>query len=171
VSEDDTDDPGTGEGDAGDDEYTPPTRDEWDRVKRAMKKAQEDTRRWRKKAQELEQGKEGASEEAGKQVADKYRPLLIQTKAQAALLEAGVETGKAARALKLLDLSDLDVDDDGEVDGLTDQVDDLKNEWPELFEAKQEKRQRAPRVNGAGRTPSAPQAKSSAARLSALFER
>jgi hypothetical protein len=164
-------DAGTGDDDAEGDEYTPPTHDEWKRTQSALKKANDQARKWRQKARELEKGKEGAGEEAGREAADKYRPILVKKAAQAALLSAGVESAKVARALKLIDLAELDVDDEGEVDGLDAEVDSLKDEWPELFEAKQEKRQRVPRVNGSNRTSSAPQARSSAAKLSDLLAR
>jgi hypothetical protein len=35
--------------------------------------------------------------------------------------------------MKLLDLDEVEVDEDGEVTGLTDQLDDIKREWPEFF--------------------------------------
>jgi len=48
--------------------------------------------------------------------------------------------------MKLIDLDGIDVDDDGEITGLTEQIEELKTDWPEFF-----KRQRAvPSKSGGG---------------------
>lgn len=64
-----------------------------------------------------------------------------------ALAEAGWNGQRLGSLMKLIDLDDVDVDEDGEVTGLTEQIDDIKREWPEFF-----KRTRNPAVpsNGAG---------------------
>lgn len=72
-----------------------------------------------------------------------------RSEGKSALLAAGVPADKVKRAVGLLDLSDLDVDDDGEVDGLEDAVDALKDEWPELF-AKPGARRKRESVAGDG---------------------
>lgn len=56
-----------------------------------------------------------------------------KAEARGALRAAGVASARVGKAVGLLDLSDLDVDDDGEVDGLDDALDELRKEWPELF--------------------------------------
>jgi len=53
--------------------------------------------------------------------------------ARAALLEAGVPKAKLDRAARMLDLDDVDIDDDGELDGLDDAVASLKKDVPEFF--------------------------------------
>jgi len=65
-----------------------------------------------------------------------------KAEARGALRGAGVDGDRVAKAVGLLDLSELDVDDDGNVDGLDDAIDELKREWPELFPGKGEKRRR-----------------------------
>lgn len=62
-----------------------------------------------------------------------------------ALSEAGWNGTRLDSLMKLLDLDDVDIDD-GEITGLSEQIDDLKRDWPEFF-----KRQRsANSSNGAG---------------------
>lgn len=75
-----------------------------------------------KAAREAREAAEAAAEK-------RYKPIAIR----AALLEAGVKSAKVKGALKLLEMADIEVDGDGEVTGLDDQLDGLKEEWPELF--------------------------------------
>jgi hypothetical protein len=66
---------------------------------------------------------------------DRFRRQAIRTEGAAAIMEAGFSGDrKAARDLtRLIDWDDLDVDEDGEVDGLDDAVDALKERYPGLF--------------------------------------
>lgn len=104
-----------------------------------------------------------------KDAEDKYRPKIINLAGRNALLAAGVPASKVRRALKLIEMDDVEIDDDGEVIGIEDAVDELKEDWPELFAAKSEEKEENPRgnrssapkvkssdVNGAGRKGSAP---------------
>jgi hypothetical protein len=50
-----------------------------------------------------------------------------------ALNEAGWNGRNLERMIKLLDLDDIHVDSDGEIDGLQDQIDSLKEDFPEFF--------------------------------------
>jgi hypothetical protein len=57
---------------------------------------------------------------------------------RAALTSNGLAVGEDAskamkRAMRLIDLDDLTLNDDGSVDGLDDAIDDLKEEMPSLF--------------------------------------
>lgn len=56
-----------------------------------------------------------------------------KAEARGALRAAGVPAARVAKAVGLLSLEDVDVDDDGAVDGLDEAIDELKKEWPELF--------------------------------------
>jgi hypothetical protein len=68
-------------------------------------------------------------------------PVVIRHAATSALRDAGFEfpadkdarAAKLKRALKLMDVEDVEIDDDGEVLGLEDAIDELKEEFPELF--------------------------------------
>lgn len=65
---------------------------------------------------------------------------LINTAARSALLSAGYQVGKDGTIpdtfLRLIDRDAVEVDDDGEIDGLDEQVADLKRDYPERFKRK-----------------------------------
>lgn len=87
----------------------------------------------------------------------RYKQSAVTAAARAELREAGF-TGtreQAAKLSRLLNLDDLDVDDDGEVDGLEDAVADLKDEFPALFGTApvQETKPKTPKVDAANRAP------------------
>lgn len=63
-----------------------------------------------------------------------------KAEAKSSLLSAGVNPERVARAVGLLDLDELDLDDDG-LDGIDDAIEDLRKEWPELFAKKRQRRQ------------------------------
>ncbi|WP_445520443.1 phage scaffolding protein [Streptomyces sp. NEAU-174] len=134
----------------GDDDYVPPSRDEWTRTQAALKKANEDAKRNRLRARELEEKTradetehEKALREAREQGEAKFRSPLVRAAARAALSEAGafaVAEGDAAkirdrfeRLYKLIDTDGVSVDDDGEVSGLEAEIDTLKSQYPEFF--------------------------------------
>lgn len=62
------------------------------------------------------------------------------SEAKASLIAAGVPKDRAARAAKMLDLEDLDLDDDGELDGIEDAIDALKADMPEFFSGSRRRR-------------------------------
>lgn len=144
----------------GDDDYKPPSKDEWARTQAALKKANDDAKRHRLRNKELEDKARGDETEHEKQLREareegerRYRAPLVQTAARAALVEAGAlaflqdekdpdstsarEKGESRlkRLLKLVDTEGLDVDDDGSVSGLEAAVDELRRDYPELFAA------------------------------------
>jgi len=65
---------------------------------------------------------------------------IVKAEARGALASAGVAKERVARAVGLLDLKSIDVDDEGEIDGLDDAIDALKKDWPELFPAERKRR-------------------------------
>jgi hypothetical protein len=77
-------------------------------------------------------------------------PVVIKHAATSALRDAGFDfpddkdarAAKLRRALKLMDVEDVEIDDDGEVLGLEDAIDELKAEFPELFAKASGTRQR-----------------------------
>jgi hypothetical protein len=86
----------------------------------------------------------------------KWKPLVVKAHARTAFAEAGLAVpagaeGEAAivRALRLLDLDDLDVADDGHVEGLKEQIEDIRREMPQLFT---NARQRPGRVDAADKS-------------------
>ncbi len=66
--------------------------------------------------------------------ADKFKDIAVRKEATLALNEAGAKVS-TKRLLKLLDLADVEIDDDGNVDGLADAIAELKEESPEFFKS------------------------------------
>lgn len=115
-------------------------------------------------ADESEAALEAAREEATAAAEQKFKPVVVHAAAKAALLAAGLNVTSDAtmkRLLRTLDLADIDIDPDGEVSGLDEQVDQIKDAFPDLFkkdEPTPTPRPRAPRLDAAGKnnTPTAP---------------
>lgn len=137
-----------GEGDDGDTKPKPKKtgdtvpRSELAKVIAARDKAKKEARDRTRELDELKRSSETsedtarreAAEEARKTADARYKPISVR----AALLEAGVLPARVKGALKLIDLDDVEIDDDGEVTGLDSQIDDLKKDWSELFAVEQE---------------------------------
>jgi hypothetical protein len=51
----------------------------------------------------------------------------------------------------MIDLDEVDVDDDGDVVGLDDQVDSIKEDYPELFRPAEQQRKRATKLDASNR--------------------
>lgn len=79
--------------------------------------------------------------EATTEAEAKAKRVRISDKAELALARADVTPGKLAKAVRLLDLDDLDLNADGTLDGFDEQLDELKKEWPELFTKTRRKRE------------------------------
>lgn len=67
--------------------------------------------------------------------AQAFKGLYLNTSAKAQLAEAGATAG-LDRLAKLIDFDSVEVDADGSVSGLDDQIASLKEDFPELFAAK-----------------------------------
>lgn len=147
-------------------EFKPPSKAEWERTKDALKKANDDAKRNRFRAKELEEAartneseQEKSIREAREQGEGKYRTPLVKAAARAALAEAGVN-GSTERVLPLLKTADLTVDDEGDVVGLEMEIDRVKEAYPEFFQSAKPKPK--PKPTGAGREPAPERPKSSA---------
>ena len=160
-----------------DEEYVPPSREEWERVRRTLAKrkqekldVQRQLNELRDKHREQETDSEKAVREAAEKAEARYKPIVVKKAARAALIQAGATAAvegdkekteaRLARLLKLIDVSDLSVEDDGEVLGLDEQVEGLRAEWPELFESREKKAKARP--TGAPRPAAAEKPKSTA---------
>lgn len=166
-------------------EWKPPSKDEWERTTRALKKANDDGKRHRlalkereEKDRESETEHEKALRVAREEGEKRYRAPLVRTAVRGALIEAGAlaflaeednpnsreakEKGESrlTRLMKLVDSDALDVDDDGTVSGLESAVDDLRRDYPELFAAPAPRRPK-PRPNAAPRQPAPDKPKTS----------
>lgn len=123
------------------DEYVPPSQEDHAKMVKALaarKKEAADAKR------EL-----AALKAAGKAEADKAPPVDPDLKvkrqgALAALTGAGLTKDQAKKAVRLMDLDSVEVDEDGDVD-LDEALADLKTAFPGLFPAGK----RAPRVDQA----------------------
>ncbi|MFD9223809.1 hypothetical protein ACFWDI_28350 [Streptomyces sp. NPDC060064] len=150
-----------------DDEYAPPSKDEWARTQAALKKANEDGKRHRLRNKELEEktranetDHEKALREAEERGESRYRAPLVKAAARVALAEAGVG-GSTDRVLRLVDMDSLSVDDDGDIVGLEAEVDRIKSEYPEFFQAAVKPKPKA-RPTAADRKPAEEKPKTSA---------
>lgn len=101
---------------------------ELDQIREALKMANGESAANRHKVKELEQQVQALSETA-ERVTAKYR----QTQINAQLERNGITNTKIT---KLLDLGQIELDDDGNVTGLDEQIESVKSEFPELFETK-----------------------------------
>jgi hypothetical protein len=135
-----------------DEEYVPPSREEWERVRRTLAKrkqekleVQRQLNELRDKHREQETEAEKAVREAEERAEARYKPIAVRKAVRAALVEAGATAAtdgdkakteaRISRLMKLIDVGDLSIDDDGEVLGVDEQIDGLRADYPELFEA------------------------------------
>ncbi len=133
--------------------WTPPTEAEWKATQAKLKKANGEAAAHRKQADELrrkgetetEAAARTAREEAEKAATTTWKPRLVRMAARTALVEAGL-IGKPDRLLRLIDAEQVEIDEDGEVSGIDEQIADLKKEYPDLFG-----KRGAARIDGADR--------------------
>jgi hypothetical protein len=108
-----------------------------DAGKKAIQREREKVKALRKENRDLKAKAAGAPDEADTKAEAKWKPVFVRREATHALREAGL-IGKPDRLLRLLDIDALDVDIDEEsgdvdIDGLDDQITDLRKEYPSLF--------------------------------------
>lgn len=105
-------------------------------AKKALAKIRADLKETRRQLREERNKakKEEDEDERVRAVEAKWKPRVVNSAARAALLEAG--GNKPDRLLKLLDHDELDVRENGTVDGLDEEVDRLRDEYPELFSSR-----------------------------------
>jgi hypothetical protein len=137
-----------------DDEWTPPTREEYAALQVKLKRSNDEAKAHRLRARELaakgeteaEAAARTAREEAEAAAEGRWKPSVVRLAARTALAEAGL-IGKPDRLLRMIDTDTVEVDEDGEVSGVAEQVAALKADYPELFTS----RRSGSRVNGAER--------------------
>jgi hypothetical protein len=167
VDDDDTPEP--------EEEYVPPTKAELAEIKAALKKANDQAKHYRLAARsgqpamgpgsdaegiaaETDKAITKAKAEAVEEAEKTWKPRLVKAHALAAFAAAGCKTPE--RAARLLDLDSITFDDDGNPEGLDDQVEELKTDMPELFD--KPRGRGAPRGVDAGSRAPAPGKKLSA---------
>lgn len=147
-------DPTTTEPDPVEDEWAPPTREEAAAQQKAhdeaiaaltkadadkaaaLKRVNAESANRKRQLAELQQQHEDddtkAKREATEAALAKLKPVAIKASATAAFMRAGADTEKAHKLVRLLDLTKIDLDGET-VHGLDEQVEELREDWPELF--------------------------------------
>jgi len=158
--------------DEGSGDWTPPTREEWDRTQAGLKRNNAENKRLRLLSKALaargvdpstDEGRTAldellagrtvdpdgkpadasvktqitrAVERATAKTETKYKGALAAVAVEAALSRAGYSAGeeRLARVMKMIDMDEVDVDDDGQVVGIVDQIADIKHDVPEWFQ-------------------------------------
>lgn len=98
-----------------------------------------------------------------------WKPRVVKAQARAEFASAGLvlpkkDDGTAmARVLRMLDLDELEVGEDGRVEGLAEQVEEIKAEFPEMFASAR----RPGGIDAAGRTGPGQKSKTSSDQLAA----
>lgn len=146
------------------DEWKPPTREEWEKLRKAQKDAadklakvnKESTQR-RLKIRELEKANEDESAKAQREALEaaqaRYKPVV----AKSALLEVNARTDRVGALIKLLNMDSLEFDGNDEVVGLDLEVSRLQEEYPEFFvQPKPDEPEPAPAPKPAPRAQAAP---------------
>lgn len=107
-----------------------------------------------------------AVEAARAELEGRFKPMIVNKEARLALVAAGLSpdtsNARMTKLLKMIDLSDIDVDEDGEVSGLDDQIDQIKETLPELFRKPEPEpapapKVRAPKLDAANKPAAQPQ--------------
>ncbi len=135
-------------------EWKAPTQEEWTRTQAALKKANDEAKTHRLKARDLAQQHEDANTKAAREAAEaasaKFKPVAVKASARSAFLEAGLaDAAGVAKLIKLLDMDAIEIDDEGDITGLDDQIASVKQDFPSLFT--KERAPRTPRVDAAGK--------------------
>lgn len=159
--EDDQDDGSEDEDGSEDDQddYVPPSRVEWEAHRAKLKKANSEAAKRRHLLEELgvdprtgHKREDGGDDTTKKtesvrrqverekaRIEMRYKPVLAKQATRAALAEAGFVGKSYDRVMKLIDIDEIDVDDDGDIIGVEDQIASIKTEFPEWFKRQQRK--------------------------------
>jgi hypothetical protein len=140
-----------------------PSKSEWDRLQRRIKRltkpatADVDKELQRRLGGKPPKGKDAEEDEDGPNVeAEHWRGVAIQNAASAQITAAGFSgtARQAARLARLIDTAQVAVGRDGSVD-LEDEIEELKEEYPQLFQAASGRRvvPKVRRQDGSGDAP------------------
>jgi hypothetical protein len=159
----------------GGEDWTPPTREEHDKMTRALERANKEAQRRREEAKTAKEqataGQQAADQDAVKAaVADAVaaeRARLIPGLLRGALADAGIPEGvrAAAVALAARHVDQLELQADGTLSGVQDVLDLVREQAPGLFAPAGEQQRRKAPPGDTGRQSNAPVAKDSASVL------
>lgn len=139
----------------------PFTRRDHEALQAALKAARKEARDAKAEATKLTAATGGKDvtavvAEADQRAEGKWKPLLVTASARGLFAEAGLSLpeGRAeevlGRAMRLLDVDALTVADGGHIEGLKDQIEEIRRDFPELFRGSAG-RTAAPRIQAADR--------------------
>lgn len=100
------------------------------RLREAEKRVEEAARQ---NETEAEKARREAAEAARAEAEKKLKPVLIEKHIRGELLAEGIAKHKIGRLIKLMDLDEVEVNDDNEVEGVEEQIEELREQFPELF--------------------------------------
>jgi len=120
-------------------DWVPPTKADYERLQARLTKINAESKRHRLAAKAAStaataEPDEDAVSKAVQAAEAKFRPMIVNGALRSSLAEAGL-LGTPDRLLKLVDISSIEIDEDGSVDSddLEDIVNELKADYPELF--------------------------------------
>lgn len=121
--------------DTDEEEWTPPSKEQWEAQQAKLRRANRQAQRLR------EQQKHDVLEEVEKNTVskdelDRWKVRAVRSDAKSGLLERGADPDLVELAISRLKIDDLTFDGDGDAD-LADWLDDMEDRYPKLF-AKQE---------------------------------
>lgn len=123
------------------DDGSPYTRADIDGLRDALRKARKDARRKPVGPADGAPADVPDVDAVRAEVSGQWKARVVKAEARTAFVAAGLSIPEGdngatiARVMRMLDLDDLDVTDDGDIEGLTDQVADIKRDFPALFAA------------------------------------
>jgi hypothetical protein len=123
-------------------EWTPPTRAEYEALAAKLSKVNAESAERRLELKELRKQNETdadkAKREAQEAAAALYKPTAVKASARAALLEADARTDRVGALAGLINMSNLDIGENGEITGLDAEVKRVQAEYPEFFKVEGE---------------------------------
>lgn len=146
------------------DAWKPPSKEDWEKLNASAKTARQEAasrRKWLKEhgidphsGKKIAPDKEddAKSEVAAKlAAADAKARKALTSAVRASILAAGADKEVADLLIGKIKFDDLDIDDDGSVEGLDDQLDELKEKYARLFDREEPPAKRTKAVGGTGR--------------------
>lgn len=157
--------------DVTDDGWTPPSREEWERLSGAARRREALLRKAQARIAELEGRASGSEGDRGGEddPVARANARLVRAEARAALAAIGVPRDRMGDVLDVLNLSAISVDDSGEVD--SDAVADLVDRLKSVFGGLSEARRALPRVDPRERARSVAPADPDSARYRRILTR
>jgi hypothetical protein len=127
------------------------------RLKRQLRRANKESERLRQAGASTDPKLKEEKEQAEQQTAglrgevDNWRKRTLRAEARSAFAASGtLSKAQVNRLVKMVDLADVEIDDSGEVTGLDDQIDEIKADFPDLFNPQ---RRRSPDLDVKDRKP------------------